>query len=196
MSGQGIGIAGTRAWTDEKLVRACLNGDEDAWYALVDKYKNLVYSIPIKFGLRRDEAAEIFQQVCLKLLSELPSLRDPKSLGGWLIKVTSHRCSHWARHERLQERRQVAIEGTDPVASSLNSDELLVQVEREQILREALLLTPPRCSKLIHMLFYEKPAVAYEEVARRLNLATGSIGFVRMRCLKQLRRRLIEKGFR
>jgi DNA-directed RNA polymerase specialized sigma24 family protein len=46
------------------------------------------------------------------------------------------------------------------------------------------------------MLFYEKPAVAYEEVARRLNLATGSIGFVRMRCLKQLRRRLIEKGFR
>jgi len=35
----------------------------------------------------------------------------------------------------------------------------------------------------------------YNDVARRLHLATGSIGFIRGRCLKRLRKLLEEKGF-
>ena len=41
----------------------------------------------------------------------------------------------------------------------------------------------------------EHPPVPYNEVARRLNLATGSIGFIRGRCLKRLKKLLQEKGF-
>jgi RNA polymerase sigma factor (sigma-70 family) len=184
------------AWTDEQLVKACLGGDEEAWSALIDKYKRLIHSIPIKYGLPPDDASEIFQQVCLRLLSELPNVRDPKSLGGWLIKVTSHKCFEWARRERLHGRVEVEIDDTNPLPPSANPDEVLLQVEREQLLREALLEITPRCRQLIHMLFYETPSVPYEEVAKNLRLATGSIGFVRMRCLKQLRRRLKERGFR
>jgi DNA-directed RNA polymerase specialized sigma24 family protein len=54
---------------------------------------------------------------------------------------------------------------------------------------------PPRCRELIRMLFFEIPAVSYEEVAKRLGLATGSIGFIRMRCLSRVRKRLEERGF-
>jgi hypothetical protein len=35
----------------------------------------------------------------------------------------------------------------------------------------------------------------YTEVGRRLQLATGSIGFIRGRCLKRLKQILEEKGF-
>src|SRR5918993_2397679 len=89
-------------WTDEQLAAECLNGNEQAWSALIDKYKNLIFSIPIKAGLSREDAGEIFQQVCLKLLSELPSIRDPKCLGAWLIKVTSYDSFHWMRRERIR----------------------------------------------------------------------------------------------
>ena len=58
------------------------------------------------------------------------------------------------------------------------------------MLREALSELPPRCRELIRMLFFETPPVPYEEVARNLGLATGSVGFIRMRCLKRLRKRL------
>ena len=44
-----------------RLVRECLDGDPNAWAELIDKYKNLIYSIPIKYGLTRDEAADIFK---------------------------------------------------------------------------------------------------------------------------------------
>jgi DNA-directed RNA polymerase specialized sigma24 family protein len=48
---------------------------------------------------------------------------------------------------------------------------------------------------MIKMLFFESPPRLYEEVAKELGLATGSIGFIRGRCLKLLRDRLQKDGF-
>ena len=42
-----------------------MHGSDEAWAALLDKYKNLIYSIPIKRGFAREDAAEVFQRVCL-----------------------------------------------------------------------------------------------------------------------------------
>ena len=53
---------------------------------------------------------------------------------------------------------------------------------------------PPRCRQLIHMLFFEEPARPYQEVAEALGIATGSIGFIRQRCLDRLRKNLIDAG--
>ena len=86
-------------WTDARLVRACLDGSEEAWNAIIRKYRRLIYSIPVKQGLPPEDAADIFQSVCLELLKELPRLREPKALAGWLIKVTAHKCFHWKRRE-------------------------------------------------------------------------------------------------
>ncbi|HUG52417.1 MAG TPA: hypothetical protein VMR21_02395 [Vicinamibacteria bacterium] len=46
---------------DRTLVQACLRGDERGWSALIEKYKNLIYSVPIKYGADREEAADIVE---------------------------------------------------------------------------------------------------------------------------------------
>ena len=48
---------------------------------------------------------------------------------------------------------------------------------------------------MVRLLFYEQPPLPYNEVARRLGLATGSIGFIRGRCLQKLRAQLKAAGF-
>lgn len=72
-------------------------------------------------------------------------------------------------------------------------ERLLEEAEREQQLRDAIGQLPPRCRKMVQMLFFEHPARPYAEVARELGLAEGSIGFVRGRCLDKLRK-LIEQS--
>src|SRR6202034_1771364 len=86
--------------SDEKLIGRCLKGDQEAWAALIDKYKNLIYSIPIKLGMHQD-AADIFQSVCVDLLSELPRLREHRALPKWLMQTCYHRCLH---HQRAAEK--------------------------------------------------------------------------------------------
>jgi RNA polymerase sigma factor (sigma-70 family) len=183
------------AWSDERLVRECLKGNEEAWFGLIDKYKNLIYSIPVKYRIPPDAANEIFQQVCFELVTALPRLKDAKSLGAWLMTVASHKCSDWGRREQRYRPMDSGKQDDIPMPSKA-PDTLLLEIEREQILREALPQITPRCGALIRMLFFDTPAVPYEQVAKNLRLAKGSIGFIRMRCLRQLRRLLEQKGFR
>lgn len=182
------------AWPDEKLVRECLRGSGDAWSALVDKYKNLIYSIPVKYRFPPEDATDIFQSVCVELLSELPKLRDARALPKWIIQITAHKCFH---HKRQSSRfTPVGLDDEIPnPTSSERADHIFREAEEEQNIRQALYSLPPRCRRLIEMLFYEEPARAYQEIAAELGLAPGSIGFIRQRCLEKLRKRLREVGF-
>jgi RNA polymerase sigma factor (sigma-70 family) len=182
-------------WSNTHIVAACLAGDERAWSALLDRYKNLIYSIPLRYGTPHQDAADIFQAVCLDLFNELPRLRDAEALQGWLIRVTTHKCYHWKRRQVAQESDldDLAVEKLRAL-HAIPAD-VLAAVEQEQMVREAIGSLPPRCREMIELLFFEHPPTPYNEVARRLDLATGSIGFIRGRCLKRLKKLLEEKGF-
>jgi RNA polymerase sigma factor (sigma-70 family) len=182
------------AWTDTRLVRECLNGSEAAWSALIDKYKNLIFSIPIKYGFSPDDATDVFQAVCLELLSELAKLRKPKALPKWIMQVTAHKCFHHKRHLQRTEARDADDESVEP-STPARAEGILRQAEEEQALRQAMSDLPPRCRELIRMLFFEEPARPYQQLAAELGLSTGSIGFIRQRCLERLRKRLTEAGF-
>lgn len=185
----------TVTWADSRLIRACLNGNEQAWAALIAKYKSLIYSIPLKYGASPQDAADIFQSVCVELFSELPRLRKSQALRSWLMTVTAHQSFRWKR--RTQRRAEDELTELDE--SQLPSDvppDLIETVEREQILREAIAQLSPRCQEIIKLLFYEAEPVPYQDLAARLGLARGSIGFIRGRCLKRLERLLEAAGFR
>jgi len=182
--------------SDERLIALCLKGDQQAWADLVDKYKNLIYSIPIKLGLY-DDAADIFQSVCVDLLSDLSKLREPKALPKWLMQVCYHKClEHWTK-----ARKQVQLEDEDaenlpanPSTSAL-PEEMLAQLQREQMVRDVVCGLSQRCERMMRMLFFETPPRPYQEVAKELGIATGSIGFIRGRCLDRLKKQLEKMGF-
>lgn len=183
------------AGADVRLVEECLAGSETAWAALINKYKNLIFSIPVKYGFSRDDAAEIFQAVCVELFTQLPNLRNPQGLAKWLMQVTAHRCYQW---KRQQARFVYTAELPEPpaaVPSAALPEKMLREVEAEQMLRDAMERLKPRCRELMQMLFFEQPARPYGEIAASLGLATGSIGFIRGRCLERLRALLDEAGF-
>lgn len=180
--------------SDSHLIEHCRNGSESAWADLIDRYKNLIFSVPLHYGLPEEDAADIFQAVCVDLLAELPRLREAKALPAWLIQVTRNKCFH--RRQALQRHQIQRIDDLDPPAASMEEPENLVsQVQREQLLRDALFELSPQCRMLVQMLFFESPPRPYEEVARELKLAQGSIGFTRRNCLEKLKERLETLGY-
>jgi RNA polymerase sigma factor (sigma-70 family) len=180
--------------SDTVLVKKCLAGQEEAWSELIDKYKALIYSIPVKYGMPPHEAADVFQATCMELLTRLGDLREPRALPKWLIQVAHHMCFHWKRQQRRMVSRDGEPDLPEPEAPAV-AETLVRQTEEEQMLREAMSALQPRCRKLIEMLFYESPSRPYSEVAKELGLAVGSIGLTREKCIERLRKRLDELGF-
>ena len=191
---------GSEAWSDTRLVRECLNHNEAAWSELLDKYKRLIYSIPVKYGLSPDQANDIFQETCVELLAALPRLREPRALPKWLVQVTAHKCAHLKERDRRLPQAHSADPDDDPLRGLADggrpTDQLLLDVEREQALRDAVASLSPRCRELVQMLFFESPARPYKDIAEQLELSCGSIGFIRGRCLQKLRAQLQKNGFR
>jgi len=185
----------SQLWTNEKLVEECQAGNQQAWAILVDQHKKLVYSVVLHFGLSGDDAKEVFQEVFLSFLEELPHFREPRALPAWLARTAWHKCLHWRRIQRRHTSNAVSLEAEALQDHAALPDRILRQVESEQLFRETLATLPDRCVQLIRMLFFETPARPYQQVAKSLGLSIGSIGFIRMRCLERLKKRLQEGGF-
>lgn len=186
---------GGKAWDDTRLVKECLGGNQEAWSSLVDKYKALIYSIPVKYSLPPQEAADVFQSTCLELLARLPELREPRALPKWLMQVAHHECYRLKRQSQRVVSRDGNADLPEPETPAI-AESLVEQTQAEQMLREAMSALTPQCRRLVEMLFFEASPRPYTEVAAALGLAVGSIGFTRQKCIERLRLRLEELGFR
>jgi RNA polymerase sigma factor (sigma-70 family) len=183
---------------DRALVRACLAGDRGAWESLVRKYSRLIYSVPRRCGLGEEDAADVFQTVCLRLLQSLEGFRDQDRLSAWLIttanreswrvKGQAHR--HAAPSPDDEPSAQEALPASDPLPQ-----EVLLRLEDEQLVRQAFEGLGERCRVLLELLYYRDPAPSYLEVGERLGIPQGSIGPTRARCLQQLKKLLEGIGF-
>jgi len=181
---------------NECLVQGCIQGDQHAWEELTDKYKQLIFSIPmISYGARPEDAADIFQAVCIEVLHSLVQLKNVRSLRACLITVTVRQSYCWKRkqanHVELDAMEPNKVEGIAAVPPA----DKLAELEREQILRKVVAKLSHRERELVRLLFFEQPPVPYADVAKRLGLATGSIGLIRARCLEKLRKTLAASGF-
>lgn len=183
------------AWSDTRLVEECLSGNEEAWSLLIEKYKALIYSIPVKYGLPAHEAADVFQATCMELLARLPELREPRALPKWLMQVTHHQCYRWKQQQWRTVSRD-AEPGLPVPETPAIAESLIQQTQEEQILRESMAALTRQCQRLVQLLFFETPARPYAEVAAELGLSVGSIGFTRQKCMQRLRRHLDQLGFR
>jgi len=185
----------SRAWSDTRLVKECLSGNQEAWSLLIEKYKALIYSIPVKYGLPADEAADVFQATCMELLARLSELREPRALPKWLMQVAHHQCYRWKQQQWRTVSRD-AEPGLPVPETPAIAESLIQQTQEEQILREATAALTPQCRRLVQLLFFETPARPYAAVAAELGLSVGSIGFTRQKCIQRLRRHLDQLGFR
>jgi len=181
------------AWEDQsdsQLIDACINGDEGAWSTLINRYSRLIYTIPLRFGFPKAVADEVFQETCLILLESLDSLQEKDRVRSWLVTVCRRVCiQHMRQKKDLQSLDGMMVDGRFP---PLDSE--IIQLEQQHLVHEALAKLPPRCKQLLKALFFEIPPASYEEIARRLDISTGSIGPTRIRCLQKLQQELTKSG--
>jgi RNA polymerase sigma factor (sigma-70 family) len=180
--------AGTNLLADEQLLQACRDGEEQAWLQLLHKYERLVYSIPLNYGLAQDDAADITQSVFTAFLQNLPTLHDQSNLGAWLTTVARRQSWRVLQRQRREQSQGLDIEQLKALLVDETGE--IEHWELTEILHRTLALLGERCQVLLIALYLEAKTPSYAELAQRLNLAEGSIGPTRARCLQCLKQLL------
>ncbi len=180
--------------SDEELVLACAQGDDDAWATLVARYQRLLYSIPRRAGLDEDAAADILQQTFLKLLQNLNKIQQPAQIHAWLVTTARRETLHFLRRQKSAPKISLDDDGDgeqrDFPSGEPLADDVLLAMERQHRVRSAVTGMDERCRNLITLLFYRQDQVSYSEIAQILGISEGSIGPTRARCLEKLQGKL------
>jgi len=169
---------------DEELLRRCREGDADAWRLLVERYQRLVFSVALRNGLTREDAADITQTTFMALLDSIDQIRGVDRLSSWLMTV-ARRQSWRLRRRAVQEQRSLG-----PVAPV---DDSVAEWERLAWLHAGLSQLSRPCRDLLQALYFDPSEPSYAQVAVRLGRAVGTLGSMRARCLTRLQKILEEE---
>ena len=185
--------------SDEALVLACRRGDATAWEALVERYYRLVYTIPRRAGLDREQAADVCQRTFATLFEKIEQIEQPARVGAWLATAAKREAWRISRREYSAGANAVPVvesqSAEEAVADGLLPEEELVRLEEQHTVRLAMRQLDERCRQLLTLLFYRPDVPAYIEIATALGVSEGSIGPTRARCLQKMRRSLDLLGF-
>lgn len=176
--------------SDWELVQGCRQDDSLAWQTLIARYERLVLAIPMRYGMMRTDAEDVAQLTFTNLLESLRSFHKESNVKSWLITVA--RRNSWRVLERY-DREQIHSE--NDLADSALALGMAVEDETTDWhvidwLHSGLQALDERCREMLRLLYFEPVKLSYDEIAAHFGMPKNSVGAIRSRCLKRLRKRM------
>ena len=128
---------------DQHYINLVLKGDTNAFAALVDRYKDMVYTLSLRMIRSREEAEELSQDTFIKVYRSLGKFKGESKFSTWLYKVAYNTCLD---HLRKNKREQYVIAIDDyteqQVEALHNAFDAIEGKERKQMLQDCLHFLP------------------------------------------------------
>jgi RNA polymerase sigma-70 factor (ECF subfamily) len=151
------------------IVEACRRGDRDAFRALYETYKDKVYSICLYF-FHGDttEAADVTQEVFLKLFAGIGSFRGDAGFSTWLYRLVQNACLDSARRKAARARVPEPV-----VTSSPSHEGDFLGAQDAKAIQQAVSSLPPAYRAPILLRYFSD--LSYEEIADSLKCSMGTV---------------------
>lgn len=162
--------------TTDRLVAACLDGDQEAWDAIVRRYRQRVFNVAYTFVGRHEEAEDLTQEIFLKVFRALGTFDRRANFRTWLVSVARNLCiDHYRRVRKERETFDRGVDVAELALAAAGPDPMarLQRVDRRELLRQAMREVPPVLREAV--LLRDMQELAYDEIARRLALPVGTV---------------------
>ena len=165
--------------SDAALVARCRTGDESAWAELVNRFSRYVFAIATQgFGLRADDAEDVFQEVFARTFQHLDRLRDDAAIRPWIAQLTRRLAID---RIRASSREQLSDEELEPAGL----DQTVDRLDEALAVRESLGELSESCQEILDRFFARDES--YQTIGEALEIPAGTIASRISRCLAKLR---------
>jgi RNA polymerase sigma-70 factor (ECF subfamily) len=172
----------------EAVIEACKQGDRDAFRRLFERHQDRVYSVAFYFfGGDEATAADVTQQVFLKLFTRIGQFQGEAEFTTWLQRVTTNACVDEQRKRRRVQQLDEGLELNEPRGRWVQ-EESLARAEVSRSVKRAVAALKPKLRVVMLLKYFEE--MSYEEIADALGLSKGTVASRLNRGHKALARRL------
>ncbi|GFZ78454.1 DNA-directed RNA polymerase sigma-70 factor [Aquaticitalea lipolytica] len=170
---------------DEKIINQIIAGDSNAFSVLVDRYKDLVFTLSLKMLKNREEAEEVAQDTFIKVFKSLSKFKGDSKFSTWIYKVTYNSCLDRLKKNKKEQLKVAIDEYTEHQVKTIdNALENMVEEERQQAIKACLELLPPDDSFLLTLYYFEEQSL--DEIAKVVGLTANNVKVKLFRSRKKL----------
>ena len=164
---------------DDKLVLAAVEGDQNAFKALMDKYQKPLYFHVLKMVKNHEQVEDLVQEAFMKAFSNLQSYNTNYAFSTWLYRITTNHTIDYLRKRKLDTTSihnpyktsdgEVEIQ----ILDTKETDRSIIKKERKQIIHHAIKNLPDKYREVIEMRHLEE--LSYQEISDHLDLPLGTV---------------------
>lgn len=174
-------------WDDASLVRACLDGQTEAFDVIVERHRRAVYQLCYRFVGRHEDAADLSQDVFLRAYRGLRRFRGDSSLATWIHRIGVNVCLNKVAVRTpvltpLDETAPLPARGEDASAAVLRE-------ERARRVRAAVARLPKKQRATLILRVYQE--LSHKEIAGVLETTEGAVKANFFHALGNLKRALM-----
>lgn len=171
--------------TDEHYIEKTLKGDTNAFAFLVERYKDMVFTLAVKMVKSREVAEEVSQDAFIKAFRYLPKFKGDSKFSTWLYKIAYNTCLDSIK-KNANKYNDVAIdEITINYISSVET--ILDGIEREEraVVINRCIEQLPEDEKAILLFFYFKE-LSLKEIVEVTSMSEANVKVKLHRARKKL----------
>ncbi|MCX7709326.1 MAG: sigma-70 family RNA polymerase sigma factor [Clostridia bacterium] len=124
--------------SDIELIRQILDGEQDLFAELIQRYKRLAAGVIRHYFKETSESEDILQEVFIRIYRSLDRYNPQFKFSTWTVRITSNLCISLLKKKRVstvpfEEIEKVSMESYTPEARYIDKEcrfELLEAVER------------------------------------------------------------------
>jgi RNA polymerase sigma-70 factor (ECF subfamily) len=184
--------------SDEAVLVAELQaGSDEAYDYVLSVYRNPVYRLVAHILGNEYDAADVLQNVFVKVVRGIGQFHGQSSLKTWMYRIAVREALNYRRgwfRRHVHEPFSLDEDSGEPMAALAEESEFsdpyetLQQAERQQLVKTALEGMPVLYRTVL--LLREIEELSYEEIAQVLGIADGTVKSRLMRGRELLRRKL------
>ncbi len=177
---------------DAELVAESLNGSQEAFRKIVERYQTLICSLAYCATGNVGQSEDLAQETFVAAWEELPELREPPKLRSWLCAILRFRISkQFRRQTREPIHAAESLDGEDRRAApeAAPSDQAISH-EEQAILWRSLERVPETYREPLVLFYREHQSV--EAVAEKLGLSQDAVKQRLSRGRKMLQEEVLE----
>lgn len=161
--------------TDTDIIRLVLGGDRQSYSLLVDRYRNYVFTVVLRYIKVREDAEEVAQDVFVKAYRSLADFRGASKFSTWLYTIATTSCLTFLRKKKPETHsldQEHVAEAADSIDSGMRANQVEQKSKVEMVNRAIGLLSPDDARVIT--LFY-KGEQTLEEMAQILNKEPNAV---------------------
>ena len=127
-----------------RLVRLTLRGDRTAFEQIIVRYESRIMTLAVRLLGRRDDAADVAQEVFLRAFKYLHRADPRRPLEPWLFRIAVNVCRDVMRRRQQRQATFVDDEAVEPIDQSSDPCAGLERKQQRLILQKALERLPEK----------------------------------------------------